>query len=528
MEELENKNEDENLLGFNLVNTSKLTDIDEYKEINDIAKNSLFKIYNDNGVEGTGFYCEIPDPENEDKNIVVMFTCNHVFPINKNNLNNYKNIKYKQINEENVQSLNLEDGRRIWVNKEIDYTCIEIFPMTNIFFGFNKEIFKIDKQHLNSQNLKKETEIRAYTFIENNFDKLDGKFKSIEEKHRYTFKHDLKTEGGYSGSPIINKEDKSIIGIHKEKYDKKKSEGNGICLNEIYNNMKENEPIKLNEKMSNHQKTNLYTCNINKKTLSIFFFIILVITIIVLFILFKDKDKDYDYDYFQYFFNEDKKDYEHNNYYNNSFQFKETGSYQICIYGAEANPGGKGGMVCTNYIPFKKKDIIEYRLGGREAGGKKGENCGKSKGKGYNGAGMALAKFKNIILMAGGGGGNSESDNEGGDAEKNGDGYFKGQGAYENEYGKKGDEYAGDGSCNIEKGGKGGKGGGEIKTPGKWCGGGGGDGFCGGGGGGWGDPKNAGGGGGGSNFCPYLDKRKCTFDINDDSKYSGIEIYIWK
>ena len=141
---------------------------------------------------------------------------------------------------------------------------------------------------------------------------------------------------------------------------------------------------------------------------------------------------------------------------------------------------------------------------------------------------MALAKFKNNILIAGGGGGNSESNNKGGDVEEDGDGYFNGKRAYKNEYGKKGDEYAGDGSCNIEEGGKGGKGGGEIKKAGKWCGGGGGDGYCGGGGGGWGDPKNAGGGGGGSNFCPYLDKRKCTFDINDDSKYSGIEIYIWK
>ena len=563
MEELENKNEseDEDFKGIPFSKTLVLLNNDEDKEIDDIARNSLCVIYkNDNNDKiGIGFFCEIPDPQNEDKNIVVLLTCNHVFPINKDDLNNYKYIKFNKINPKKKQSLCLEDGRRIWTNKEIDYTCIEIFPKKNICF-FNKDfkIFKIEKQHLNSQNLKNETEIRAYTFIENNFDKLDGTFKSIEEKHRNSFKHNLKTKDGYSGSPIINKEDKSIIGIHMEKFDKIKPGGKGICINKIYNNMKENDPIKLNNKSSNFQKTKLYSCNIDKKSIIIFILIIIILALPLAFVLIqkifnsgkeseiikkpeeKEKEKEEEkekeketpkepeyYKYFNYFFTENEKIYNYNNYYYNSYQINETGSYRICIYGAEANPGGKGGMVCAHHVHFEINDIIEYRLGGREAGGKRGENCGESKGKGYNGAGMALAKFKNNILIAGGGGGNSESNNKGGDVEEDGDGYFNGKGAYKNEYGKKGDEYAEDGSCNIE-GGKGGKGGGEIKKAGKWCGGGGGDGYCGGGGGGWGDPKNAGGGGGGSNFCPYLDKRKCTFDINDDSKYSGIEIYIWK
>ena len=123
---------------------------------------------------------------------------------------------------------------------------------------------------------------------------------------------------------------------------------------------------------------------------------------------------------------EDEKDYEHNNYYNNSYQINETGSYQICVYGAEANPGGKDGMVCAHHAHFEINDT-EYRLDGWESGGKRGENCGNRKEKGYNGGGMALTKFKNITLMAGGGGGNSESNNKGGDVGKDEDGFFNGK-----------------------------------------------------------------------------------------------------
>lgn len=101
MTELESMNKEEDLLGFKLANTLILSDIDEYKDTDDIANNSLCKIYNNdnNDKYGTGFLCQIPDPENEDENIFVLFTCNHVFPINKDNLNNYKIIKYKKINE---------------------------------------------------------------------------------------------------------------------------------------------------------------------------------------------------------------------------------------------------------------------------------------------------------------------------------------------------------------------------------------------------------------------------------------------
>ena len=56
-----------------------------------------------------------------------------------------------------------------------------------------------------------------------------------------------------------------------------------IWINKIYNNMKENKPIKSNEKNSNHQKAKLYPYNNDKKNIiigiSIFIIVVLIIGI---------------------------------------------------------------------------------------------------------------------------------------------------------------------------------------------------------------------------------------------------------
>ena len=136
---------------------------------------------------------------------------------------------------------------------------------------------------------------------------------------------------------------------------------------------------------------------------------------------------------------------------------------------------------------------------------------------------MALAKYKNnILLIAGGGGGSSESGNIGGDAERNGSGQYGGFGGNKDKPGKGGYNAPENDKCiGEEKGGKGGKGGEKYET-GNWCGG---DGFCDGGGGGFGNSKEkAGGGGGGSNYCSSEQIEKCSFEINEESHFSGIEI----
>jgi len=199
----------------------------------------------------------------------------------------------------------------------------------------------------------------------------------------------------------------------------------------------------------------------------------------------------------------------------------QEGVYKVCVFGAKAIEGGRGGKQCATHL-FKEGNFIDFHLEGRSSGGIGGKNCGSNNGDAYNGAGLALAQKRNhpeeFVIVAGGGGGSSENKiNKGGDYEKDGEGTFKGGGARWATFGKKGDnDNSQDGT--IGKGGNGGSNG----YIGFYCGGGGGNGYYGGGGGGWASSeKRAGGGGGGSNFCKG---QNCKKGINDVSEYAGYKI----
>ena len=73
---------------------------------------------------------------------------------------------------------------------------IQKFFQRKIFFFSIKDfkIFKINKQDLDSQDFQKKTEIRAYTFTNNNFNNLDGIFRNIELSKKNYILHNLNTE----------------------------------------------------------------------------------------------------------------------------------------------------------------------------------------------------------------------------------------------------------------------------------------------------------------------------------------------
>lgn len=213
-----------------------------------------------------------------------------------------------------------------------------------------------------------------------------------------------------------------------------------------------------------------------------------------------------------YFFINDGNDYEAKYYIIN-----EKGSYEICIFGASAIEGGKGGKVCSQHH-FERGDIINFYFEGRAAGGKGGKNCGIWNGNdAYDGAGLGQARLRKheeeFTIIAGGGGGSSEKNyNKGGNAEENGAGKYGGKGAKNNSFGVKGDNDAKDGDYFL-----GGEGGNSYFG---YCGGGGGNGYFGGGGGGSSlSSSDVGGGGGGSNLC--VSKYECNYYYND-KLYSGV------
>ena len=241
-----------------------------------------------------------------------------------------------------------------------------------------------------------------------------------------------------------------------------------------------------------------------KLQIPIYVVILVIIVVIIIFLIILDIKYEKKYNK-EKLIREDKNE-SNDDTNEKEYTIKESGKYKICLYGANAEKGGKGCVKCAERY-FGSGSIIKYQLGGKTSGGSGGIDCGQYKGRGYNGAGLSKATFSDdFYIVAGGGGGNSESGNRGGDCEQDGEGPVGGKGK----------------SISSEKGGDGG---GNSSGKGEYCGGGGGNGHKGGDGGGSGNGNNDGGGGGGSSYCKESKGVLCLPNSLNIFKYSKLEIY---
>ena len=209
------------------------------------AENSVCEIIENNGY-GSGFFCKIKYPD-EFNEITCLFTNNHV--INEKilfNENNY--IKIKIRGEEKKIFLNYY--RKMWTNKDLDFTCIEIIKQDNIFELINT--FEIDKNCYNINFDTKEYDKRGLviTSVANNkeIELSQGVlfYDNINNNKKYFF-HNCNTTPGFSGGPVILINNLKIIGIHKGSHKHIKINA-GIYFKEILNYInKQKEKIKENE-----------------------------------------------------------------------------------------------------------------------------------------------------------------------------------------------------------------------------------------------------------------------------------------
>ena len=154
---------------------------------------------------GTGFLCEI-----ENDNFPVkycLFTTNHV--LSEENIKLKKIIKFeyftgaKKVNKE----IKITESRKVFTNKDLDYTCIEILKSDGI-----KNYCKIEPLLYKSKknDFLKDSNIFVLQFPKGN--DMSFSYGKIEEIKDNKLAHTASTDNGSSGSPIIR--NNYVIGLH--------------------------------------------------------------------------------------------------------------------------------------------------------------------------------------------------------------------------------------------------------------------------------------------------------------------------
>ena len=173
-------------------------------------RKSICKIYMDNGVKGTGFFCQVAYP---DKNHLAKFliTNNHI--IDESHLGKNSKIDFT-INNDKIRNKIIIGNRKVYTSKKYDTTIVELFEGENDIKDFMELDFDMDGEDFNNIYIKKSIYILQYP----NNEKVSvsyGIIQSIDLANNYNIFHLCSTDKGSSGSPILNTSNNKIIGIHR-------------------------------------------------------------------------------------------------------------------------------------------------------------------------------------------------------------------------------------------------------------------------------------------------------------------------
>ena len=219
----------------------------KFEELYNILKmgNSMCKIYVEKLKEtigqGSGFFCEIENFPIK----YALFTNNHV--LDEKNIETGKTIHFECVEFDKSllsyshkiikKTIKITDERKVFTNKELDYTCIQLFESDNVlnYFKINPKFLECDKNNL------KDNDIFILQFPKGNDLSFSyGKISSIKDNK---IEYNASTDYGSSGSPIIKRSlENNIIGLHCAGIQKNKKEfiyNVGNLFDSILNNIKE-------------------------------------------------------------------------------------------------------------------------------------------------------------------------------------------------------------------------------------------------------------------------------------------------
>ena len=141
-----------------------------------------------------------------------MMTNNHVLDVNA--IKPDKTVKFSINNDNKYYKILIDKSRRTYTNEFYDVTIIEIKEEDKIneisFFELDKQIFKE-----NSDEIFRSSQIYLLHYPEGiEMEASNGVIKAIS-KDNQKIQHLCDASEGSSGSPIINKDNLQVIGIHK-------------------------------------------------------------------------------------------------------------------------------------------------------------------------------------------------------------------------------------------------------------------------------------------------------------------------
>ena len=223
-----------------------------------ITKDEIFKLFEkeksmctieDEKNKGSGFFCKLNDFPIK----YALFTNNHT--LDESNIKIGNKIKFKCLEFQKslfnssynqiTKEIEITDKRRVYTNKVLDYTCIELFESDGI-----KDYFEIDPniEKYNNDTLKNNDIFILQLAKDKNISFSNGKIISLKDN---IITHNASTEGS-NGSPIIRRsDDYYLIGLSlgtQEYKEKDKSLYNlGTNFGPILDNVKEQIIENMNE-----------------------------------------------------------------------------------------------------------------------------------------------------------------------------------------------------------------------------------------------------------------------------------------
>ena len=214
-------------------------------------EDAVCKLITGNGT-GTGFFCKFII---NNKPMKALFTNNHV--LKEDLIKNNSNILIRHNDE--IKEIKLTSNRFKFTNEEYDYTCIQIFDNESY-----NDFFEID-DNINCNNPDHQYRNKLCVLFqfpgEEDLSFGEGIIKGIIND--YQIIHNITSDKGSSGSPIVLSDNLKVIGIHRGSFN---DSNQGIFFNFILKDIQ-------NQLNKNNQKIlPIKTINFDGKDFDIYYY----------------------------------------------------------------------------------------------------------------------------------------------------------------------------------------------------------------------------------------------------------------